>query len=207
MTIVDLTVLGERLRSDERAAREALDRGCAADLAAFAQFARASLRTARAAVQTCVLSTGPVDLQLRRHVLATGAADAAVTCARAVFANAGLRVRARFAMYADALAAAERRFIDDARGALGDDGARLRAQRRIAIASVECEDERSVVPSCELTASSLDAWSHELESRIRVALASEVERGRRALLKRGSASLARTRVALRLAARREHLVL
>jgi hypothetical protein len=164
----------ESLREAELRAKRALERACAEDVAALGNLLRRPLQRAKSELEEYALSLGSMETTLRRNLVREQAADIALRCVRAAFANADVRFRARFAMYADALLEAEARCL----APLGE------RARRIAIPHLEFDDD-----------SRIDA--DDLERSVREALARAIERARSRVLKRGFASLARARVALR----------
>jgi hypothetical protein len=177
--------IARRLRDAERAAKEVLERGCAEDLSALEHFVARPLQKARA--------------QLEARTSPSAAEQIAQRCAGEVFANGSVRFRARFSMYASALAYAERRFLVDAATLVAGDAPRLRPPRRITLPRIDLRDDWAIVARCD--ACSADQWFEELRKGVCCALEREVDRARRVLLERGAASLIRTRVVLRLALR------
>jgi len=173
-----------RLREAERTAAEALDQGCSNELAAIAVLVDRPLRRARE--------------RLGRSLRIEQVTEIALRCKREIFANADVRFRARYGFYTEALAEAEREFLEVARRVTGAVG--LRERRKVALPHIGVVDDRSETLALELSLSSdIDASVEKLRKRICNALVCEVERSRKVVIKRGRASLARTLVALRLA--------
>jgi hypothetical protein len=136
-------------------------------------------------------------MELRRSP--TAVQQIALRYAREVFANGGVRFRARFAMYASALTDAQRRFLVEA-APFVEEGARgLRPPRRITVPRIEFNHAQAIVPPTN--PSSIDRWVEELRGRVTDALTREVDRAQRVVLERGAASLIRIRIALRLTLR------
>ncbi len=184
---MNVAEIAAQLREDERVARKALERGCREDMLSLQRLTARPLRKARHELLECTLSIGALDPILRRNVLTQEAEAVALRCAQNAFANADVRFRARFGIYANALADAQERHLE-------------RRLRRIALPHLMLEDERSVVPHCEISPSTVDEWIEELGRKLRAALEDEARRACRAAAERGSRSLARARVALRLEA-------
>lgn len=128
---------------------------------------------------------------LRRNLLVEQAEKSALRCARDIFANADIRFRARFRIYAAELADAQRQFIDAAASASG--AGRLRRQRVIAIPHIELNEDAFFMPDSDLLPSSLELWLRKLKRRLLADLVRDVERARDALLRRSGVSVARTR--------------
>lgn len=204
---MNLTAAAARLREDERLARESLDRGCSADVASLDRLLDGPLRQARAELEAEIASLGTPDATLRRNLLVQLAEDVAMRCAGNAFANASVRFRARFGIYAGALSNAEQRFVAAARKAAAANTLQLQAERRIMVPHIELNDELAVIPRCEVSFDTVEQWLIELEARLRRALEEAVERARLRVVRRGTMSLSRTRVALRLAAHGHDLVL
>lgn len=196
---MELGVAAARLREAEKTAREVLNNGCSADLESIECFLDRPLSQAKAEFEAHIFGLGPVDVTLHRNILIQEVQEVAWRCARNVFANADVRFRARFRIYADVLAEAEQRFLDAARAA--EKSLRIRDRRRITVPHLEPDDESFIILQRDVFQSTLDSWIAELEKSLRIALVREVTCARHVVLKRGSASLARTRVALRLASR------
>jgi hypothetical protein len=195
---MNLIGLATQLDEHERVEREALEDGCARDLGSIDRFLAGPLRNAQIDLEAELLSVGALDPALRRNLLTQAAEEITVRRARDAFVNADVRFRARFSINASALAEAKQRFLEAAKAAIDAD-MRLRPQRRIIIPHLELEDDLSIVPRCEVSSSTIDDWIDELRSNLRQAIANAVDNACRSLVKRGSASIARARVGLRLA--------
>jgi hypothetical protein len=196
---VNLVALSAELREAERDARQKLDQGCAEDLASIERLLDRPLREARTELEAAINGLGPLEPVLKCNIIDQFADDAALRCTRKAFANASVRFRARFALYAEALAEAERGFLDKARAAIG--GTMLpRAQRRITLPHIELDDDLAIALKYNVSLENIDRWVDDLERHLRALLEREVNRARWSLISRAHASLARTRVALRLAA-------
>jgi len=176
-----------QLREDERAARDVLEQGCRKDMLSLQRFIAGPLHKARRELAECMLSIGTLDPFLRRTLLADEAQVAAMRCAQRAFANADVRFRARFGLYASALSEAQERQLE-------------RRPRRITLPHLMLDDERSIVPRCEVSLATIDEWTEELANNLRVALENEALRACREAAERGMRSLARARIALRLRA-------
>ena len=163
------------VRRREADARALLESGCREDVAALRGLLESHLRKARRAIEAC-----PRPAKERADAIAA-------ICVKRAFANANVRFRARFAIYAEALAAAERHV-------------RSRGVRRIALPRILCENERSIVPEMAPEAHAADRWMAELESRLSGSLQGAIERACRAVIQRGAVRLARASIAFRLGA-------
>lgn len=184
MNVADVAA---QLREDERAARDVLERGCREDMLSLQRLLAGPLSKARRELPECILSTGSLDPTLRRSVLAQEAERIALRCAQRAFANADVRFRARFGMYAAALSDAHERFLKH-------------PPRRISLPHLVLENESSIVPRCEVSLAAVDEWVKELAGTLRATLEAEVGRACRVTAERGLRSLARARIALRLEA-------
>jgi hypothetical protein len=189
---MDVAEFAAALRTQERAARRALERGCSEDMAAIDGLIAGPLRKARVELEEYTLSLGALEPTFRRNLMREAAEEIALRCRRRAFANADVRFRARFAIYAIALQEAEQRLlarVGDARA-----GTRmLRAQRRMPLPHL-VDDDDSVLPRCEASSATIEQWASELESALREAIAEATERARRRIIRRGSANLARASV-------------
>jgi hypothetical protein len=198
-TISDRTLTALRgLPKAEEAARTALEAGCRADLERVECFIEPPLRRARLEFSAYLTSLGALDPILSANLKREHAEDVASRCAFHVFANASVRFRARFRTYAEALVAAQKNLVETA--TLSLECSRPRAPRRIALPRIELDDGRSVTPECEPALSRIDEWTAELHRRLRTALQSVVVTACAKTLDRGAAAVARTSVAVRLAA-------
>jgi len=181
------------LRAEERAARRTLERGCSEDVAAIDDFIAGPLRKARVELEEYILSLGTLEPTFRRNLVAEAAEEIALLCRRRAFANADVRFRARFGIYASALKEAEQQLL--ARVGDASVGTRmLRAQRRISLPHLVVDDEASVRPQCEASSETIAQWAHELGVELRSTLANAIECTCRRVTRRGSASLARASV-------------
>lgn len=192
---MDVAGFAAALRAEERDARQALERGCEEDLAAIGRLLAGPLHIAREELTEHILSLGPLDAILRRNLLAEAAEEVALRCGRRSFANADVRFRARFGMYATALQEVERRLLET-HGA-GRALIETRAQRRIPLPHLALDDEGAILPHCELTSESTARWTSELENGMRRAVERAVERACTSVTARGWGSLARARLAVR----------
>lgn len=204
---MDLIALSAELRDAERDARNALDRGCEEDLTSIARFLDRPLREAKEALEAKLNALGSLDPVLHRNIVADLVDETALHCARNVFDNANIRFRARFGMYASALAGAEQHFFDTTKEVLGECSIRPRVQRRITLPHIEFDDSAAIAVEHDVSTATIDRWIDGLDRYLRSALKREVNRARWMLLNRGASSLARTRVALRLAAQGRRLAL
>ena len=186
------------LRGAERTARAVLEAGCRAELERLECFIEPPLRRARLEMAACLTSLGALDPILSANLKREQAENVVARCAYAVFANASVRFRARFLTYAEDLAAAQRHFAE---AVLGAQCAPPKVRRRIAPPRIELDDERSVMPEWEPSLSEIDEWTAELARRLRATLQSVVVTACAKTLALGAAALARTSVAVRLAAR------
>jgi hypothetical protein len=194
----DFTAPAQRLREAERRARGALNQGCADDLTRVALLFGAPLRQAGAELETRLLRVGSGD-SLRRTLLMQQVVDVQRDCANRVFANADVRFRGRFGIYASALAEAENEFLLTS-GKLA--GAHFGEGRRIVLPHIKHPDEWPRVPESEISsASDIDEWTERLGQAIFGTLIQEVNLACVALLRRGRASVARTQLVPRLAIR------
>lgn len=205
--MVNLTPLGTRLIEAEKAARQELIRGCTSDLARLERLMAGPLERAKAALHEELLSIGDLEPTLRANLQRENAEKIALECAWDVFANANVRFRARFGLYASAVAEAEQEFINAARAAIGDFEMHVHGQRRISVPHLRGEDERYVVPDCEISWNALGEWIGELSGRLRDSLVQEVERTLDVVTERGSTSVIRTRITLRYACSGKKLML
>jgi hypothetical protein len=195
----DFTAPTQRLREAERKAREALEQGCADDLMRVALLFGGPLRHAGAKLETWLLGLGSSDSIFERTILMEQVIDVQRDCMARVFANANVRFRARFGIYASALAEAEHEFLRTS-SELAD--AHFGESRRIALPHIKTPDDWPRTPESEISsASDVDEWTERLGQAIFSCLAREVNRARAALLRRGRASLARTQLAPYLAIR------
>ena len=113
-----------------------------------------------------------------------------------------LILRARFAIYAEELVAAEKRFSETTKTGVDKPGVPRREPRRLTLPPIELDDERSIVPQARPSLSTIDRWIDELEMLLRVALEHALNRAYRMVVNRASVSLARTSIAARRASRR-----
>lgn len=171
---MSFTRFATRLGNRERTAREALDRGCTADLEWTDCLITRHVRKARVELADRVLSLG-VDPVLRRAAIAIEAEDVAAHCVRDVFANADIRFRARFRTYAESLPG-----------------------RKIRIPHLDLAAQGSIVPRAAAVAP-FEEWLGELETAVRAALREAIESARHVLVRRAVASLARARASFTLA--------
>ncbi len=181
---MDVTAATTALRENERAALALLREGCSADLASVRRLVAGPLRDARERLTAEITSMGRLEPYARQALLRAYAEGIAMECAREVFANADVRFRARFGIYASALAAASER-------------ARSPYRRRITLPHLRIENERDVLPQREIMLDEVDAWVDDLGTRVRAALQNAVNAACRDVARRGLASLARARIALR----------
>lgn len=203
----DVRSVGDRLALSERRARELLTQGCAADLRTIDRFISRPLERAKEKLLDELHAVGDIDRTFRRNLLRELSETIALECSREVFANVDVHFRARFALYADALAQAEQAFVDDIRILIADPQVRVHYQRRVTLPHVVLEDERSVVPDCEPSLEDARKWINELRVLLGLELEQQVYRAIRALTDRASASVARTRVAVRYAAQGKEIIL
>lgn len=177
--MVNLTEAGAQLAMAEGRAREALIDGCRSDLAAIER-----------------LLSGPLE-RAKIALMNEKPDEAALACSWEVFANANVRFRARFAMYASELADAEQQFIDATCALIGDCDMDVHSARRITLPRMNAEDYRSFNAHCERSPDAIEMWLKQLEVFLRRSLEREAELALRAVIDRGSMSIARTRIALR----------
>jgi hypothetical protein len=182
----------------EKAARTALEAGCCADLEQVERFIEPPLGRARLELAAYLTSLGALDPILSASLKRRHAEDVSSHCACDAFANASVRFRARFRTYAEALVAAQKNLVETA--ALSMECSPPRAPRRIALPRIELDNERSVTPEYQPSLSQIDEWTAELNRRLQAALQSVVLAARAKTLDRGAAAVARTSVAVRLAA-------
>lgn len=183
------------VREEERAARRALEQGFRDDLAAIGRLIAGPLRKARGELEGHLLSLGALDPILSANLTKQQAELVALDGGRAAFANAGIRFRARFGIYAEELAAAEKRLLESVKSGVDKLGVPRLQPRRIALPRIELDDERSIVPQGHASLSTIDRWADELEILLRAALEQTLNRACRIVLNRGFVSLARTRIA------------
>jgi hypothetical protein len=167
---------GARFRERERVARAALERGCYADLVWADRFVKRRVRETRGELAERILSLGAVDPELHETLASLEAEAVARHCARDVLANADVRFRARFRLYASALPG-----------------------RQIRLPHLELDNERPIVPRCSVFPSTFDEWLDELEETLLGALREAIETACNIAVTRGIASLARSGVASYLA--------
>lgn len=182
---MNVTEAAAQLREAEQRARERLERGCRDDATSLRRLIAGPLRKARLELRERILSIGSLDPVSRRNLLAQEAEEVAMRCAHNALANTDVRFRARFGMYATAIA-------DEQEALLG------RPPRRITLPHLTLDDEPSVVPRSEVSLASVDAWIEELGNTLCLALEHEAWRAYGVTAERGSRSLARARIALRL---------
>jgi hypothetical protein len=183
------------VREEERAARRALEQGCRDDLASIGRLIAGPLRKARSELEGHLLSLGTLDPILSANLTKQQAELVALNGGRAAFANAGIRFRARFGIYAEELAAAEKRLLETVKPGVDKPGIPQRGPRKITLPRIELDDERSIVPQSHASLSTIDRWIDELEILLRAALEYTLNRACRTVLNRGFVSLARTRIA------------
>ncbi len=189
----------QMLCAREAAARAELDAGCRADLQKIACLTGAPLRRARAELEGYLLSPGSLVPKLASNPEREFAELLALRCASDVFANAGLRFRARFRNYAQALLVAEQSFIEAMTPIDPDRRRRTKAPRQIAVPRIEFDEDASMVPQSMPSLSDVDEWIDELAQHLHGALESTVSVALRKILDRGMRSVARTSAAIRLA--------
>jgi hypothetical protein len=191
----------QTLREEEQTARRALEQGYRDDLAAIGRLMTAPLRKARSELEEHLLSLGTLDPILSANLTKQQAELVALNCGRDAFVSASVRFRARFGIYAEELAAAEKRFLETVKTGVDKPGVPRREPRKITLPSIELDDERSIVPRSHASVSTVDRWIDELEMLLRAALECTLYRAYRMVLNRGFVSLARTRIAEHLASR------
>lgn len=178
------SLIAASVREEERRARAELAQGCESDLSRVERFVSRPATRARTELHLAILSIGNMDAQVRRRLIADAAQEAATGCARRAFSNADVRFRARFRIYADALAAAQ-------------DRVRRGPRRRIALPHLEPNCESSLLPRTEASIPGLDAWTRDLRRLVEAALLASVETARRLIERRGRESMARDAIAAR----------
>ncbi len=200
MTADRVNAAWQILRDDEAAARVVLESGCRTDLSTLDRFVAKPVRRAREELADHFLSLGTLAPDLSAALTRSHSELVAMRCAQMAFENAGVRFRARFGFYAEALLAAQERFVRAAAQGAGDLAKPPRPPRRIALPRIEVDDEREILPDAACSFAEIDGWIAELEQRLRSALVEHVERAMRSLIGRGAVSLARTSIAVRRAA-------
>ncbi|HTU83527.1 MAG TPA: hypothetical protein VMF61_15465 [Candidatus Acidoferrales bacterium] len=184
--------IAERVNEDARAAKSALDRGCAEDLARVERFLAGPLSDAQTRMRDQIASLGDVGSDLRKSLLVESAGAIAQECWRRVFDNVALRFRVRFLLYAGDLEKAEERFHSQTRSPI----ATRRKPRRTIVPRIEAPEVPTLVLDYEPTESIATGFTAQLERYLREAIALEVRREREVLVRRGTRNLARARIAL-----------
>lgn len=159
-----LEALFSALRGVERTARARLIAGCADDTAKIERFFERPLSAARRDAHEAMAGMGSIPnadlaVSLRREAFERIGA----TCAERVCANVGLRARARFRMYANALADAEARIADAIAAAHLVPAKRL-LPRMFAVGRVYIDGFR--IPDPPERQSEIDDWIEELRSQL-----------------------------------------
>lgn len=172
-----------KLRERERAALERLRQGCWEDIASSAWLLARPLRAACEELRDEIAGTGRLDADVSRSLRAQRAEEIAVACVRKVFANADVRFRARFAIYAHSLQDAQSETLPAGR-------------RLITIPHLALEDADAVVPHFAPTLDDIAEWRNELERSIAAALGAALEAALHTIAERGLASLSRSRIAI-----------
>lgn len=173
--------------------------GCRADMLGIDRLIARRLRKARNELEAYFSSLGTLDPTLSANLTRQHAELVAVRCASDSFANARVRFRARFGIYAEALNASEKRFVETA--VSNARGLRVypRIPRKLALPRFELGDERSIIPRREVSLSEMDDWIGDLGTLLQQALESTVRTACRSIVNRGAISLVRTSMAVRLA--------
>ncbi|HEX4014893.1 MAG TPA: hypothetical protein VHX17_13535 [Candidatus Cybelea sp.] len=174
-----------------------MEEGCAADLGAIRRLVAGPLHDAEAQMRDEIASLGVVEPVLRHNLLAQAMNSIAERGWEKVFANVGLRFRARFSIYTDALLQAQERFVAEA--GLTRRELRGRRPRKIIAPRVLVPNMPSLALAAEGTEVTVQSAMAQFERFLRDAIAEEVERARTRLMNRGRLSLARTRLAVCLA--------
>jgi hypothetical protein len=189
----------QALRRDEEAARVQLEAGCRADLERIGRLIEPPLRKARSELEAYLSSLGSLEPILVANLKREHAQFVALRCASGAFANASVRFRARFGMYADALVAAQKQFVETVMSNVGVKGRYPGPPRRMAMPRIDLDEELAIFPQSELSLAELDGWIGDLGKRLQTALKSTVSMACLKVLNRGARDLARTSVAVRLA--------
>lgn len=183
------------VREEERAARRVLEQGYREDLAAIGRLIAGPLRKARSELEEHFLSLGTLDPILSANLTKQQAELVALNCGRDAFANASVRFRARFGIYAEEVAEAEKRFLATVKTGIDKPGVPQRQPRKIALPRIDLDDERSIVPQSHASLSTIDRWIDELDVLLRAALEYTLNKAYRMVVNRGFVRLARTRIA------------
>jgi hypothetical protein len=153
------------LRGAEHMARAELIAGCEDDAAKIERFFERPLRAARREAYDALAGMGAIsNVDLAVHLRREAFERLGTNCAEMVCANVGLRARARFRMYANALAEAEVR-IADAIAATHLVPAKRPLPRMFAIGRIDLDDFR--IPDPPARSSEVDDWIEQLGIAIR----------------------------------------
>jgi hypothetical protein len=169
-------------REHERSARSNLEQGCAADIASLDGVLAPSLALARRELQAALDQAGFSEAPLaERAVLYRTTEEIAARCIQRVRDRVNIRLRARLRCYAEAVWESESRL--------------LARPRRVALPQLDLGSIPAPAPPRAASRRFVENWISELAARLRVALEREVAVGRRKVVRRVIASIARSRAA------------
>jgi|GEM_PF-2808484 len=171
-----------RLRETERTARAELLLGIEADIANVDRFMVRPIAAARSKGEEAFAALGSMDEgDLRASIRCETFDRIALECTTAVYANVGMRVRARFRTYAEAFPASER----DLATAISVAGSARRTFPPPMFALERIETEGIASPAPPRDADEIDRWlqllhallAHEMVDRMRAACERTLARG------------------------------